>query len=669
MSNRKRIALLGQPNSGKSTVFNALTGMHQHVGNWPGKTVEKKTGTFEKNGIFYEVADLPGSYALSANSEEEIVTRDYIAQKELDLVCILADGSQLERSLYMLADYVGIKTPAMLVITMTDVADKQGKKINTDKLSERLGIPVIGIVAPHVDKNDTFYQVLEQAVLNPKTIRQEQLYQYYEDGAKKELYQRAVVLAENITDSTHSKEWIAGKLLEKDEAILRDYCKNIKDLENITEEDGNLYTSDCKFLWIESLMEDCIVKEKDSTQVLTKFDRIAISSKWGKPFAVLIMILTFAGSMILATPITLIGTSLSGLLNPVIQSFLSSVGVSQFMISFVQAAVVTALGWAISMVGFVFGVNFVFGLVEESGYAARVSYIFDGTMTKLGLQGKSIMPMMLGLGCTIGGATGARVVDSWGQKILTIALVWAVPCAATFAVIPSLATAFFGTAGILVMLLIFIIMLFHVFITAKIFGRKLNPVEERTGIIMELPPLHRPRILFVLKQSFVRVWEIFYRALSIEIVVCALFFLLSYSPNGIEGSILYRIGILIEPVTKFFGMGWQTFMSFTASMVAKEAVLGVLSAILVNSGAAFDSVAWTAAADANVGTLATEIIDKAQALAFMIAVTFNIPCLQAVVATYQESRSLKWTLRIGLYYIVTALLLSCVVYHIAVIIL
>ena len=144
----KRIALLGQPNSGKSTIFNTLTGMHQHVGNWPGKTVEKKEGTFTRGGVTYEVADLPGSYSLSANSEEEIITRDYIVKKDLDLVCILADGSQLERSLYMLADFAGIKTPAMLVVTMMDVAKEQGKEINTDKLSKALGIPVAGLVAP-----------------------------------------------------------------------------------------------------------------------------------------------------------------------------------------------------------------------------------------------------------------------------------------------------------------------------------------------------------------------------------------------------------------------------------------------------------------------------------------------------------------------------------------
>ena len=159
MSAEKKIALLGQPNSGKSTVFNMLTGAHQHVGNWPGKTVEKVEGEFTYDDTKYLIADLPGTYSLSANSDEEIVTRDYIASGGADIVCILADSSQLERSLFMLSDYAGITVPAMLVLTMTDVAEAQGKKINIAKLSEKLGIPVVSIVARSnfVSISDVFF--------------------------------------------------------------------------------------------------------------------------------------------------------------------------------------------------------------------------------------------------------------------------------------------------------------------------------------------------------------------------------------------------------------------------------------------------------------------------------------------------------------------------------
>lgn len=215
------------------------------------------------------------------------------------------------------------------------------------------------------------------------------------------------------------------------------------------------------------------------------------------------------------------------------------------------------------------------------------------------------------------------------------------------------------------MVLIFAIMFIHILFTAKIFGKKLNPKEERTGLIMELPPYHKPRWGFLFRQALLKVWDIFKKAFIIEIIVCVVFYFLSYSSTGIEGSLLYKLGIFIEPVTRFFGMGWQTFMSFIAAMVSKEAVLGVLSAIFANSGSIMDSTSGAAAAVGNVGELASEAISQAEALAFIIAVTFNVPCLQAVVSTYHESHSLKWTLRIAVYYIVTALILSCIVYHVA----
>lgn len=669
----KRIALLGQPNSGKSTIFNTLTGMHQHVGNWPGKTVEKKEGRFTREGVTYEVADLPGAYSLSANSEEEIVTRDYIAKNDVDLVCVLADGSQLERSLYMLADFAGIKTPAMLVITMIDVAKEQGKEINISQLSKRLGIPVAGVVAPDKKSYGQFFETLEMALKNPQSLDDKAMYEFYENGAGKEDFQLARTLAENAEQGRRTANWLAGKLLEQDEAVCREL--SIKaGRENVNQlvskfADGALYTSDCKFKWIESMLEGVVSKTKEPSRLLGKFDRAAISTKWGKPIAVGILFAALMGSMVVAAPIMAIGGALPGVINPWLSSALTSAGVSVGIIHFIESTFITALGWVIAMTGFVFGINLIFGLIEEVGYMARVSYAFDGTMSRIGLQGKAIMPLLVGFGCTIGGAAGTRVMDSWGQRILTMAVVWAVPCGATFVVIPTLANAFFGWGGMLVMALIFVVMFLHIMITARVFGRKLNPAAERTGLIMELPPYHKPRWGFIIKQALNRVWDIFKRAFSIELIVCVIFYFLSYSATGIEGSILYKVGILIEPVTRFFGMGWQTFLSFIAAMVSKEAVLGVLSAIFANSGSLFDSTSGTAAAVGNVGELASAVISKAEALAFIMAVTFNVPCLQAVVSTYQESHSLKWTLRIAAYYIGTALILSCVVYHIGVLIL
>lgn len=666
MSAEKKIALLGQPNSGKSTVFNMLTGAHQHVGNWPGKTVEKVEGEFTYNEMKYIIADLPGTYSLSANSDEEIVTRDYIASGGAEIVCILADSSQLERSLFMLSDYAGITVPAMLVLTMTDVTEAQGKKINIGRLSEKLGIPVVSIVAPDKNSYGGFYKALEEAANAKKQLDFSALTELYKNGEQKSAYTEALALVPENGVEKYSPEWLAAKLLEGDNAVINKLSavSDRNALKKFAESnpDGSLYTSDCKFEWIDGLLSDAVTKTKKTSEMLTKFDRAAISKRWGKLISIGIVLLGIIGSFIVAAPLMGIGSAIPSVLTPLI----NAIGMPEMLASFINSTLITGLGWVFSMAGFVFGINLVFGLIEEVGYMARVSYVFDNTMNKLGLQGKSIMPMLVSFGCTIGGAAGTRVIDSYGQRILTIALAWAVPCGATFAVIPTLADAVFGSGGaILVMLYLFALMFLHIFVTAKIFGRKLSPVEDRTGLIMELPPYHKPRWKTLLKNTFVRVWDVFRKAFVVVVIVAAVFWLLTYSASGMASdSFIYKIGTAIEPVTKFFGMGWQTFLAFVSSMVSKEAVLGVTS-VLFTDGGSLLLTATTTSADANIGTIIANAISKPEALAFMVAVTFNVPCLMALSSTMHETHSAKWTAKIALYYIATALVLSCLTYHIS----
>ena len=666
MANERKIALLGQPNSGKSTVFNTLTGAHQHVGNWPGKTVEKVEGEFTRNGVKYLVADLPGTYSLSANSDEEIVTRDYIASGGAELTCILADASQLERSLFMLADYAGINTPAMLVLTMTDVSKAQGKSVDAEKLSQKLGIPVVSLVAPDKKSYGSFYQALEESMKAPKRLSANALTALYESGGQKAAYEKALSLVPADGIDQYSPAWLAAKLLEGD-SVVAHKVSAVSDKEAVKaflagNPDGSLYTSDCKFAWIENILFGVVTKTKKDSQLLTRFDRAAISKRWGKAIAIGIVLLGIILSMVVAAPIMTVGGQIPTLLYPLVES----IGLPAWLTSFINGTIVTALGWVFSMAGFVFGINLVFGLLEEVGYMARVSYVFDNTMNKLGLQGKSIMPMLVSFGCTIGGAAGTRVIDSYGQRILTIALAWAVPCGATFAVIPALASSIFGGMGAIgVMLLIFAIMFLHIMITAKIFGRKLSPVEDRTGLIMELPPYHKPRWGSLLRTTVVRAWDVFKKAFVVVVVVAAVFWALTYSGSGnMTGSVLYKFGKAIEPVTKFFGMGWQTFLAFVSSMISKEAVLGVTSVLFTGAGSIWEATA-TGAADANIGQIIAASISKPEALAFILAVNFNVPCLMALNATLHETHSAKWTVRIALYYIATALIISCLTYHIA----
>ena len=663
------IALLGQPNSGKSTLFNALTGSRQHVGNWPGKTVEKKEGHYIKDGVRYTVTDLPGSYSLSANSDEEIITRDYIAAGKADVVCILADASQLERSLFMLADYVGINIPAILLLNLMDIANAQGKQIDAAAIEKRLGIPVITFVAADQKNYEPFHKAIGQALENKSNLKTDALIEKYseiEDG----LYENIYGLMPSAGIDAYSAAWLAAKTLEGDsvvnakvrESISAEQYSKLSYLTG-TVENGALLTGGCKFQWIDELLKGAVSGKKES-RTLSKFDKIATSKRWGKLIAVLILMVGLIGSFIPAAPIMGIGMGISSM-GGALAVWMASMGVPQILIGLICQVAINTIGFAVAMIGFVFGVNFVFGIIEEVGYMARMSYVFDNTMSKLGLQGKAVMPFLVSFGCTIGGAAGARVIDSWGQKVLTIALVWVVPCAATWSIVPLLSSLFFGAWAPMVIVAIFAVAAIHMIITAKIFGSKLIKPEDKTGLIMELPPYHKPKWGALFRSISVRTGDILFRALKVIFTVSLIFWLLTFSSTGAQDqTMLYRFGRLIEPVTSFFGFTWQTFLAYISSSVSKEAALGVLSTLYGGTGTIFGATLEGGAVVGNLSELLTASITKPQALAFIFAVTFNAPCLMAMSSTYQETRSLKWTLRILGYYMAMSLVLAFFAFHI-----
>ncbi len=664
--NETVIALLGQPNSGKSTLFNALTGMRQHVGNWPGKTVEKKEGTFSHNGREYLVADLPGTYSLSANSDEEMITRDYIASGKADVVCILADSSQLERSLYMLADYAGITVPCFLVLNMSDVAAEQGKKVNAALLEEKLGIPTVSFSAPDIKAYDGFYKALEKAVSNNTTLKTESLERRYEEL---EAYSSIKNLVTDGMIPGYSKVWLAVKAVEGDAPVTAkiraslsgDVRKSFDDI-TTTLDKGVVQTGERKFAWIDELLADSAGSV--STKVsLGRFDRLITHRFWGKPVVVAVVILGLIASFIPALPLMGLGQLIGNIPDPLNEALIN-IGCPSFIAAILCDVLIRSVAFIVQMLGFVFGVTLVFGLLEEIGVMARISYVFDNTMARFGLQGKSVMPFLISFGCTMGGAAGTRVIDNWGQKVLTIALAWAVPCGAAWAVIPMLSTIFFGAWTPVVIVIILLVMILHMWLTAKVFGRSLVKEEDRCGMIMELPPYHKPKWGALFRYVFGRTKDTFIRALKVVVVVALVFWLLSYTSTGdITASILYKVGHAIEPVTKIFGMRWQTFMAFIASSLGKEGALGVLSTIYTGAGTiSVGSVVGGAAAE-NINELLVANIPKPEALALIFAMTFNMPCIVALAATYQETHSAKWTARIALYYTGVALLLAGIAYY------
>lgn len=663
------IALLGQPNSGKSTLFNGLTGSNQHVGNWPGKTVEKKEGEFLYKDTNYTIVDLPGTYGLSANSEEEVITREYIETGNADLIAIMADASQLNRSLFMLSDYIGINIPVVLIMNMMDIAKSQEKEINIKGFEKSLNIPVIPIVAADKKEYEELYAFLEHpnigGILTDKNL---------EAAYENVVGDNYKLLKKYIPDKgigVFSKSWIIGKLLDQDSkmiALVKDNVEKVEfeEIENILKsiKNGNLITGNCKFDWIDNLMNVNVIQKKRIFK-RSKFDLIATSKVWGKPMAVGIIILGLVASMLIGFPLM----GLFGIVIPKISALLAkgllAIGVSNWLISLLCGAVMTAVTFALMMSSYVLGISLVFGFLEDVGYMARVSYVFDSTMSKLGLQGKAIMPFLLSFGCNIGGITGTRIIDSWGQRVMTIALSWVIPCGSTWGVIGLVTGTFFGKQAIFVILSLFAVAFLHLLITYRIFRKSLYGGSQHFGMIMELPPYHRPHWKNLFSSVINKMGNVLKRALSIIILISVVFWILAYTPDGnIANSLIYKVGTFIEPVTKLFGLPWQLFMAFVASAMGKESALGVMASLFTSSGI------WHAV-EAK-GTIDTAIlsnnmlttISKPEALAFTFAFFFNMPCLMALAATAQETHSKKWTIKIALYYILSALIVSCVAYHI-----
>ena len=642
----KTIALLGQPNSGKSSLFNGLTGSHQHVGNWPGKTVEHKEGTFTYQEEQYRVIDLPGSYSLAAGSEEEMITTEYMESGEADLVAILVDGSQLERSLYMFTDFIGMNIPVLLLLNLMDVAEAKGIQIDVDKLKEKLGIPVMGFVAADIKQYGRLKEQIANAITMPQCVDASLLTKYYE--ADESISFNALV-EQQESDGIYSKEKAAIRDLEKSERGLKQSGKH-------------------KYELIDQILKESVHKERVGNG-LNRFDKWALGKHSGKWIAFGIIVLAMAAAMVVAMPIMGIGVMIPGVLESPLRALMTSLHVWKPLAEFIYVVIPNVLFFTISMVGFVLGVTFAFAVIEDIGYMARISFVFNSAMERLGLQGKSVCSFLMSLGCNMAGIAGSRVIDSAGQRFLTMILVWSIPCGTTLSLAPMLAAIFFGPAGaFLVLVLMFVITIGSMFLASKIFAKQLIRVEESQGMVMELPPYHNPKWGCIIRTTLNKAKDIFCRAFKVILLVSFVFYLLSSDWMG-NGSILADIGRVIAPVTEFFGMTWQMFMAYLSSMVTKESLLGVINALYSNADVAVAAFnAKSVGLSEGMGQMLQEVITKPQALGFIMAIVFNVPCTMTVAATFRENHSKKWIALSVIYYLVFSLALSCIFYHIGLLI-
>lgn len=630
------LALAGQPNVGKSTLFNFLTGLNQHVGNWPGKTVERREGSFSINGRDYGIVDLPGTYSLTANSPEEVIAREFILREQPDLVIAIVNAANLERSLYLVAELISLSTPLAVILNMMDVAKQEGLSIEPEVLEAALGVPVIPMTATHATGMQDFYQAV-QDILDGRRVFTPRLPEIRADH--RAILDEILKHIQEHVPAPYPENWVALKLLEGDAEITRTMQNNLpaEKWEAVytllrQHDDALLAIASGRYEWIGRMVRAAVVHPKIGQISFTKqLDRWAVHPFGGLVILAGILGVVFWLTFTIGSPIQgwldaqIVG-GLTGLANQLLAS-------APFWIrSLVADGLLGGVGAVITFLPIMIIFFAVFGLLEDMGYMARAAFVMDNFMHTMGLHGKSFLPLFLGFGCNVPSILGTRVIDSKPSRFLTILIAPLVPCTARMAVVAFLAPAFFGSKALFVswgLVLVSMLML-------VLSGALLNKVifkGQRSAFIMEMPLYHVPNSRTIGLLIWQRSLSFLKKAGTNILAMALVIWVLSVLPNGdLNQSYLVQFGKWIEPVGRWMGFDWRLTVALITSFPAKENAVATL-------GVLFGSTP-----DAALAQTLTSIFPTASALSFLVVTMLFIPCMATVAVIRQETNSWGWTL-------------------------
>jgi ferrous iron transport protein B len=630
------VALTGQPNVGKSTVFNLLTGLSQHVGNWPGKTIEQKTGTYHHNGITVQIVDLPGTYSLTANSLEEQIARDYIIKEKPDVVVAIVNAAALERSLYLVAELLELSVPVALGLNMTDVAEQQRMHIEPHVLEAALCLPVVPMVASKNQGTRELVEAIDRLASDPDS------YDPCRPGIREDhqavLAQLQKIIAGQVPEP-YPEDWVALKLLEGDREITRMMRERLspekwEQVHSILmeHEDAVLAVAGARYEWIGRMVRAALVRPTFGQVTLTdRMDRVATHPFWG--------LLVLAGILGLVFWLTYtVGAPLQGLLDTYlvqagaewVRSALS--GAPVWLVGLLADGVIGGAGMVVTFLPILIIFFAALAFLEDVGYMARGAYVMDRFMHLMGLHGKSFLPLFLGFGCNVPAVMGARVVEGQQARLLTILLAPLVPCTARMAVLAVLAPIFFGphaalVSGGLVGLSLVLLAIIGVALHELVLG------GEHMAFIMELPLYHLPNLRTIGLSVWQRSVSFLKKAGSIIVIVSAIVWALSVLPGGeIESSYLAAVGRLLAPLGELMGLGWRMMVALLTSFVAKENTIATLG-VLYSTGEE----------GARLADTLSGVLTPAAALAFLAMQMLFIPCVAVVATIRQETGSWRWT--------------------------
>lgn len=654
------IALMGNPNSGKTTLFNGLTGSNQHVGNWPGVTVEKKEGQFKYNNKEYNIIDLPGTYSLGAYSDDEVVARDFILKDNPDIVVNVVDATNLERNLYLTSQLLEMDVKMIIVLNMMDEAEKKYIQIDIDKLSSKLNVPIIATVASREEGLD---QLKSEIIRTINIDEKPKKHFFYKDELKDALDQFTEIFKKS--DLPYPSDWIAIKLIEGDEQILN----LVKDadileediLDNLSEliDKFQLDIVESRYSFIRDIVGKSVKRPLEDMETTTdKIDKVVTNKYFGVPIFALIMFSIFQLTFFIGED--LLGASVESFidfLGDKVYLLLDTLNAPVWLTSLIGEGLFEGVGAVLEFIPLIMILYFFIGILEDTGYMARAAYVMDGIMRKIGLHGKTFIPMIVGFGCNVPGIMATRTLENKRDRMIAILINPFMSCGAKLPIYLIFVAAFFPDNGGIVLFSLYLLGILVALLMGKIFSSTLFKGEE-SHFIMELPPYRTPIFKYVIRDMWDKVSGFIKKAGTIIFAVVTLLWVLANLPAGVEpysqASILGKIGTFISPIFKPAGFGtWQASVSLFAGIAAKEAVVATLG--MVYAGVSEGSRLITAL---------QENFTSLSAVSFLVMTLLYTPCTAVIATVKNETGSAKWALFITVYPFVVAWIISVLIFQI-----
>ena len=649
-----KIALAGNPNCGKTTLFNALTGSNQFVGNWPGVTVEKKEGKL-KGHKDVTIMDLPGIYSLSPYTLEEVVARNYLIAERPDAIINIVDGTNIERNLYLSTQIMELGIPVVMAVNMMDIVDRSGDKVHMDKLGKKLGCEVVPISAL---KGTGIEKAAEKAVA---LAQQKQATPHVHSFAKEVEDVISEVEGRLGADiAEEQKRFFAIKLLEKDDKIselmqqVPDVSAQIKELEDKFDDDTESIITNERYVYISSIMGECVTKANKKEKLTTsdKIDKI-VTNRWAAlPIFAVVMFLVYYVS------VTTVGAFLTDWTNdtlfgewiiPGAQTLFENIGCADWLTGLIVDGVISGVGAVLGFVPQMLVLFLFLAFLESCGYMARVAFIMDRIFRKFGLSGKSFIPMLIGSGCGVPGVMASRTIENDRDRKMTIMTTTFVPCGAKLPIIALIAGAFFDNAG-WVSWSAYFVGVAAIICSGIILKKTKMFAGDPAPFVMELPAYHWPTVGNVLRSVWERGWSFIKKAGTIILLsTIILWFLMSFGwvdgsfgmleAEQLDASILAKIGSAIAWIFAPLGWtqageGWKMAVAAVSGLIAKENVVATFGLLFGFAEVAEDgSEIW--------GSLA-QVMTPVAAYGFLVFNLLCAPCFAAMGAIKREMNNVKW---------------------------